>query len=71
MRIGDVIGWDIWYDDSDNQIREDNSWVRDYLIGWGYTGPACGITDIEHYLSQKEDIKIHIVTVNRKDFFRI
>lgn len=36
----DVIGWEVWYDDSDNSHQESGKWARDHQVGWGYVGPA-------------------------------
>jgi hypothetical protein len=38
--MNDVIGWEVWYDDSDNTSVENNKWMRDHQVGWGYIGPA-------------------------------
>jgi hypothetical protein len=40
LTIGDVIGWDIWYDDSDNNVVQRGKYVREYQVGWGYMGHA-------------------------------
>jgi|GEM_PF-742855 len=37
---GDVIGWEIWYNDSDNETWENGHYVRDHQTGWKYSGPA-------------------------------
>jgi len=37
---GDIVGWDVWYDDSDNKTRYDGNWDRDRQVGWGYMGKA-------------------------------
>lgn len=37
---GDIIGWEIWYNDSDNETWENGHYVRDHQTGWKYTGPA-------------------------------
>jgi hypothetical protein len=36
----DIIGWEVWYDDSDNSHQEGGKWARDHQVGWGYVGPA-------------------------------
>ncbi len=40
LTIGDIIGWEIWYNDSDNLTWENSHYVRDHQTGWKYTGPA-------------------------------
>ncbi|MBN1350945.1 T9SS type A sorting domain-containing protein [candidate division KSB1 bacterium] len=40
MTLGNVIGWEVWYDDSDNTIQEAGKWARDHQVGWGYMGFA-------------------------------
>ncbi|MBN2090432.1 T9SS type A sorting domain-containing protein [candidate division KSB1 bacterium] len=40
LALGDVIGWDVWYDDSDNKVSESGKYVREHQVGWGYSGPA-------------------------------
>jgi len=37
---GDTIGWDIWYDDSDDETVGNNKFIRDYQTGWYYTEQA-------------------------------
>lgn len=37
---GNIIGWEIWYNDSDNETWENGHYVRDHQTGWKYTGPA-------------------------------
>jgi hypothetical protein len=38
--VGDIIGWNIWYDDSDNQSIENGRYTRDHQVGWVYSGSA-------------------------------
>jgi len=40
LMAGDTIGWNIWYDDTDNQSQQSGKYVRDHQVGWQYTGPA-------------------------------
>lgn len=40
LAIGDVIGWDVWYDDSDNNVVRSSKFVRERQVGWGYMGHA-------------------------------
>ena len=40
LNTGDVIGYELWYNDSDNSQQQDGLWVRDHQVGWGYAGPA-------------------------------
>jgi hypothetical protein len=40
LQTGDVIGWDVWYNDSDNSARDGDKYGRDRQVGWGYTGQA-------------------------------
>lgn len=42
---GDTIGWNVWYNDSDNDSIENNKWVRDHQVGWRYDGAACKNAD--------------------------
>jgi hypothetical protein len=37
---GDTIGWDVWYNDSDNDAYENGKYVRDHQTGWYYTEQA-------------------------------
>jgi hypothetical protein len=34
------MGWDVWYNDSDNRTLNGGYYVRDCQTGWWYTGPA-------------------------------
>ncbi|MBN2088313.1 VWA domain-containing protein [candidate division KSB1 bacterium] len=45
LAIGDTIGWNIWYDDSDDQTMENNRYVRDHQVGWIYEGKAYASAD--------------------------
>ncbi|MBD3287411.1 hypothetical protein GF337_01290, partial [candidate division KSB1 bacterium] len=40
LKTGDIIGWDIWYNDSDDEIYNDNLhfYDREQQIGWCYRG---------------------------------
>lgn len=40
LAIKDTIGWNIWYDDSDDLTLKNTKYVRDHQVGWQYTGPA-------------------------------
>ena len=40
LTSNDIIGWDVWYNDSDNKKYENGAWVREIQVGWGYSGPA-------------------------------
>jgi hypothetical protein len=40
LSVGDVIGWEIWYNDSDNEQQQGGLYLRDHQVGWAYTGPA-------------------------------
>ncbi len=40
LASGDILGWDVWYDDSDNKTLESGKYVREHQVGWGYSGPA-------------------------------
>lgn len=44
---GDTIGWNIWYDDSDNEtfIAIDSTYDRDHQVGWLYSGKAYNDAD--------------------------
>lgn len=37
---GDRIGWDIWYNDSDNKAMDNGHYVIDRQTGWNYQGKA-------------------------------
>jgi hypothetical protein len=50
LQTGDVIGWDVWYDDSDNMALDGNNYGRDRQVGWGYTGQAYNNADYMHEL---------------------
>ncbi|MBN2013514.1 T9SS type A sorting domain-containing protein [candidate division KSB1 bacterium] len=40
LSAGDIIGFDIWYNDSDNQNLQSPYYLRDHQTGWRYAGPA-------------------------------
>ncbi len=42
LQPGDVIGWDIWYNDSDDSVYNENVgfYEREHQIGWCYKGVA-------------------------------
>lgn len=50
LNVNDKIGWEIWYDDSDNTQQYSGSWDRDHQVGWGYSGPAWENADDFHEL---------------------
>ena len=50
LSAGNVIGWDVWYDDSDNTNQEGGMYIRDHQVGWGYTGTAYNNADFMHEL---------------------
>ncbi|MBN2104033.1 hypothetical protein JW835_08350 [bacterium] len=37
---GDMIGWDLWYNDSDNETNQGSYYDQDHQIGWCYLGPS-------------------------------
>ena len=37
---GDMIGWDLWYNDSDNETSAGSYFTQDHQVGWCYLGPA-------------------------------
>jgi hypothetical protein len=45
LRLGDVIGWDVWYNDSDDRTLTNGYYVRDVQTGWWYAGPAHASAD--------------------------
>ncbi len=40
MTEGDSIGWEIWYNDCDDESWENGHFVRDHQTGWKYIGPT-------------------------------
>ena len=39
LRVGESIGWDLWYNDSDNDsVYSDGSYTRNHQLGWHYQG---------------------------------
>ncbi|MBN2029008.1 T9SS type A sorting domain-containing protein [bacterium] len=40
LQEGDIIGWDIWYNDSDNETFVEPYYSRDHHTGWYYGGPS-------------------------------
>ena len=50
LKKDDVIGWDVWYNDSDNKYQDNGLYIRDHQVGWGYTGPAWNNADYMHEL---------------------
>jgi hypothetical protein len=45
LKLGDVIGWDVWYNDSDNKTLTNGYYARDVQTGWRYAGPAYANAD--------------------------
>jgi len=37
---GDTVGWNVWYNDSDNENSQNQAFIRDHQVGWIYNGPA-------------------------------
>lgn len=37
---GDTIGWDVWYDDSDNRNFNETYYIMDHQVGWNFQGKA-------------------------------
>ncbi|UCE07052.1 MAG: T9SS type A sorting domain-containing protein, partial [bacterium] len=50
LSLNDVIGWEVWYNDSDDEHKENGFWARDHQVGWGYSGPAYHNADYFHAL---------------------
>jgi len=40
LSVGDTIGWDIWYNDSDNETYQNGYYLTDHQTGWLYSGAA-------------------------------
>jgi len=40
LNIGDIIGFDIWYNDSDDNILFGTSYLREFISAWVYGGPS-------------------------------
>ena len=40
LKEGDIMGWNIWYSDSDNVTFKNGYYDRDHQTGWYYVGPA-------------------------------
>lgn len=40
LQIGDTLGFELWYNDSDNEKYSGQCYVRDHQTGWAYAGPA-------------------------------
>jgi subtilase family serine protease len=51
LSVGDVIGWEVWYNDSDNAHQDGGLFIRDHQVGWAYTGPAW---DNANYMQELE-----------------
>ncbi|MBN1780321.1 T9SS type A sorting domain-containing protein [bacterium] len=49
LAAGDRIGWDVWYNDSDDQTF-DTYFHIDHQVGWNYQGPVWKQTDYQGYL---------------------
>lgn len=45
LASGDTLGFDIWYDDSDNHSAPWGLYMREHQVGWGYTGEAWTTAD--------------------------
>ena len=55
LSLGDTIGWDIWYNDSDDETR-DGYYKMDHQVGWNYQGEVWKQTDFMGYLKFIEHI---------------
>lgn len=40
LQIGDMLGFELWYNDSDNDKYSGQCYLRDHQTGWAYAGPA-------------------------------
>jgi len=65
LMVGDTIGWNIWYDDTDNQNQQGGKYVRDNQVGWQYTGPAD--TNANHFGKIVLDPDLAYILVNSPD----
>ncbi|MBN1348038.1 choice-of-anchor D domain-containing protein [candidate division KSB1 bacterium] len=45
LTVGDILGWDVWYNDSDDETFENGKYLRDHQVGWLYAGPAFSNAD--------------------------
>jgi hypothetical protein len=45
LKLGDVVGWEVWYNDSDDKTQTGGYYMRDVQTGWCYTGPAHASAD--------------------------
>jgi len=45
LQEGDFIGWDIWYDDSDDENNNGSYFGIDHQTGWNYQGPCWRYAD--------------------------
>ncbi|MCI0495689.1 dockerin type I domain-containing protein, partial [candidate division KSB1 bacterium] len=72
LTIGDTLGWDIWYDDSDNLRLENNKYQRDYQTGWQYSGAADMNADFMGNLILAEELSYLILNFpNGGEFWQV
>ena len=45
LGLGDRIGWDIWYNDCDNESQQDGYYTIDHQTGWNYKGKVWRFAD--------------------------
>ncbi|MBN1351000.1 M6 family metalloprotease domain-containing protein [candidate division KSB1 bacterium] len=64
LTAGNVIGWDVWYDDSDNATWSDNTWRRDHQVGWGYSGPCFSNAIYFHELELGAAPSVPVLSIN-------
>jgi hypothetical protein len=62
LSVGDVIGWEVWYDDSDNEQQNGGLYLRDHQVGWAYSGPAW---DNANYMAELEFAGVPDLTIVR------
>jgi len=53
LSLGDLIGWDVWYNDSDDETLN-GTYQTDHQVGWNYQGPVWKQTDYMGYLQLAE-----------------
>jgi len=63
LAVYDVLGWEVWYNDSDNQHQEGGNWARDHQVGWGYSGFAYYNADFFHEIELRPAEQTPYITV--------
>ncbi len=64
LSVGASIGWNIWYDDSDNQIYQGGIYEREHQVGWRYDGMSYVNADYFGDLILAGDLQVPDITIS-------